>query len=160
MFRSEAVILLKDIQGEKNLGILEGLFKSNARPVHQGELLLSLPRAKVAPRRKDGNPAHNYQLSNDPSITLFCTEDDVAPLSDRHEYHLMEAVKSREARFEVFQNGKLDWGSKLMEGTVVLVTLPSKSSASNQHAISIIRYVGALPNEHGVNFGVEIWVSS
>ena len=157
-FNSDAVILLKDIQGEKNLGILEGLFKSNARPVHRGELLLSLPRAKVIPR-KDGKPPLNYRLANDPYVTLFCTEDDVAPLSD-HEYHLMEAVKSREAGFKAFQNGLLDWGSKLMEGTVVYVTLPSKSPVSNQHAISIIRYIGPLPNEHGVKFGVEIWVST
>ena len=155
----EAVILLSDIQGEKvNLGILEGLFKSNVRPVHQGELLLSLPKAKVTPR-KDGKPAHNYHLATDLYVTLFCTEHDVAPLSN-HEYCLMAAIKSREAHYEIFQKGILDWGSKLKKGSFVHVILPSKSQVSNQHAVSVIRYIGPLPNENGIQFGVEIQVST
>jgi hypothetical protein len=157
MFSREAVILLKDIQGEKALGILESLFKSNARPVHQGELLLGLPKVKVVPR-KDGKPAHNYKLANDSCVTLFCTEYDVAPLSD-YEYHLMEAVKSRVARYELFRKDILDWGSKVKEGNVVCVTLPPKSPVSSRCAVSIIRYIGPLPNENGIKFGVEICVS-
>ena len=158
MFSREAVILLKDIQGEKTLGILESFFKSNARPVHQGELLLGLPKAQVV-SRKDGKPSHNYKLANDFDVTLFCTEHDVAPLSD-HEYHLMEAVKSRQTRYGLFQKDMLDWGTKVKEGNIVRVTLPSKTPASSRSAVSVIRYVGPLPNEPGIKFGVEICVSN
>ena len=155
---AEAAILLKDIQGEKNVGRIAGLLKSGSKAVYRGELLLTLPRVKVVPR-KDGKNAHNYQLASDPSVTLFCTEDDVAPVSD-YEYHLMEAIKSREDRFDVFRKDILDWGSKLKEGTFVYVTLPSKTPLSNQRAVSVIKYAGPLPNERGIQFGVEIQVST
>ena len=155
---AEGAILLKDIQGEKSHGRIVGLLKSGAKAVYRGELLLTLPRVKVIPRR-DGKPAHNYQLANDPTVTLFCTEDDVAPLSD-YEYHLMEAIKLRETRYDVFQKEILDWGSKLKQGTYVYATLlPSKTLVSSQHAVSVIKYIGPLPNERGVQFGVEIFVS-
>ena len=153
-----AAILLKDVQGEKSGGKIGGFFKPSTKAVCRGELLLLLPGVKVIPR-KDGKPAHNFQLATDPSVTLFCPEDDVAPLSD-YEYHLMEAIKSREARFDVFRKDILDWGSKLKEGTFVYVALPSKTPVSNQRAVSVIKYVGPLPNERGIQFGVEIQVST
>ena len=109
MMAAEAAFLLKDIQGEKSLRKVAGLLKSSSKVVCRGELLLTIPRVKVIPR-KDNKPAHNYQLASDPAVTLFCTEDDVAPISD-YEYHLMVAVKSREVRYEVFQKDILDWGS-------------------------------------------------
>ena len=148
----------RDFQGEKSLGKIGSLFKSSTKAVYRGELLLRLPRVKVTPRRKDGKPAHNYQIADDPSVTLFCTEDDVAPMSD-YEYHLMEAITSREARFHVFCKDILDWGSKLKEGTFVYMTLPSKTPVSSQRAVSVIRYIGPLPNERGIQFGVEIEVN-
>ena len=150
---SEAAILLKDVQGEKSGKILQS---KSAKQVCRGGLLLLLPRDRVIPR-KDGRPAHNYQLASDPAVTLYCTEDDVAPLSD-YEYHLMKGIKSRESRYEVFQKDLLDWGSKLKVEDFVYVTLPSKSPLPNQTAVSRIEYVGPLPNENGVQFGVEIMV--
>ena len=147
---SEAAILLKDIQGEKR-----GWLKSIAKLICRGELLLTISRDKIIPR-KDGKPAHNYYLANDAAVTLYSTEDNVAPLSD-YEFHLMEAVKSREDRHDVFANDILDWGSKLKPGTFVNVTMPSKS-LYNQLAISRIEYVGPLPNERGIQFGVQIMV--
>ena len=155
---AEAAFLLKDIQGEKSSGKIGGLFRSNFKLVCRGELLLTILRVKVVPR-KDGKNAHNYQLASDPTVAVFCTEDDVAPISD-YEYHLMAAIKSREARYEVFQKDILDWGSKLKEGNFVYVTLPSRTPVSNQRAVSVIRYVGPLPNEHGIQFGVEIQVGT
>ena len=70
----------------------------------------------------------------------------------------MVPIKSREVRFEVFQKDILDWGSKLKEGTSVYVVLRSKSPVSNQRAVSVIRYIGPLPKEDGIQFGVEIQV--
>ena len=160
MSNPEAAILLKDHRGEKSLGKIGGLFKSNVKTVLRGELLFLLPRVKVIPR-KDGKPAHNYQIANDLSITLFCPEEDMAPMSD-YEYNLMAAIKSTEARYKVFQEDKLDWGSKLKEETFVNVTLPSRYSipvSDPECAVSIIRYIGPLPNENGILFGVEIRVS-
>ena len=153
---SEAAILLKDIKGEKRQGRIAGLLKSSAKAVCRGELLLTIPWIKMVPR-KDGKAAHNFQLANDPSVTLFCEGTDVAPLSD-YEYHLMEAVKSREAHFEVFEKDILDWGSKLKVGMYVHVMLPSTSAVSSQRAVSVIKFIGLLPNEHGILFGVEIQV--
>ena len=150
---SEAAILLKDIQGEKSGRIL----KPNSKQVYRGELLLLLPRVKVIPR-KDCKPAHNYQLASDPAVTLYCSEDVIAPLAD-DEYHLLEAVKSREARFEVFVNDVLDWGSKLKPGIFVKATLPSKALVNNQSTVSRVEYVGPLPNENGIQFGVQIMVN-
>jgi hypothetical protein len=155
---AEAAFLVKDIRGEKSLGKIGGLFRSNSKLVCRGELLLAFPRAKIVPR-KDGKPAHNYQLASDPAVTLFCTEDDVAPISD-YEYHLLSGVKSREARYGVFQEDILDWGSKLKYGDFVSVALPSKSPVPSQCAVSVIKYIGPLPNEHGIQFGVEIQVST
>ena len=159
MMAAEAALLLKNIQGEKTLGKLAGLWKSNSKLVCQGELVLTIPRVKIIPR-KNGKPAHNYQVAlSDPVVTLFCPEDGVAPISD-YEYHLLSGIKSREARYGVFQKDILDWGSKLKEGEFVYVALPSKTPASNQCAVSVIKYIGPLPNEHGMQFGVEIQVST
>ena len=149
---AESYILLKDIQGEK-----ERLFKTSSKLVCRGELLLVLPRIKVIPR-KDGKPTHTHQLASDTSVTLYCSEHDVAPLSD-YEYHLLYAIKSREARYDVFQKDLLDWGSKLKPESQVYVTLPSKADLPNQHVLSIIKYIGPLSEERGVRFGVEIMVS-
>ena len=154
---AEAAFLLKDIQGEKSLGKIAGLWRSNSKLVCRGELLLTIPRVKITPR-KDGKSAHNYQLASDPAVTLFCTEDDVAPISD-YEYHLLTGVKSREARYAVFQKDILDWGSKLKVEDFVYVALPSKSLVPNQCAVSVIKYIGPLQNEQGMQFGVEIQVS-
>ena len=152
---SEAAILLKDVQGEKSGKLLQ---TKSTKQVCRGELLLLLPRDRVIPR-KDGRPAHNYQVASDPAVTLYCPEDDVAPLSD-YEYNLMKGVKSRGARYEVFQKDLLDWGSKLKAGDFVYATLPSKSPVPNQQTVSKIEYVGPLPNEHGIQFGVEIMVNT
>jgi hypothetical protein len=154
---AEAAFLLKDIQGVKSLGKIGGLFKSNTKLICRGELLLTIPRAKIFPR-KDGKPPHNHQLASDLEVTLFCTEDDVAPISD-YEYHILSGVKLREVRYEVFVKDILDWGSKLKEGTFVHVALPSKILVPDQNAVSVIKYIGPLTNEHGIQFGVEIVVS-
>ena len=157
MMAAEAAFLLKDIQGERNLGKIAGLLIPNSKLVCRGELLFTLPRVKLIPR-KDGKPAHNYQLASDTAVTLFCTEDDVVPISD-YGYHLLSGVKSREARYGVFQKNILDWGSKLKEGDFVYVALPSKILVPKHCALSVIKYIGPLPNEHGMLFGVEIQVS-
>ena len=149
----ESVFLLKDLDGEK----VSRIFKTPShKPVCRGELLLPLSRNKVIPRR-DGKPDHNYQVASDPAVTLFCTEDDVAPL-DEQDYNLLAAIRSREARFEVFQKDRLEWGTKLKYEDFVYATLPSKSPVPNHPVASKIQFIGPLPNENGVFFGVEIMV--
>ena len=147
---NEAVILLKDIQGEKGVHSSVTEPSTKSVPVCRGELLLGT----TIPAR-DGRL--NYHLARDPSITLYCTEDDVAPLSD-YDYKLVIAVKTRESRYGLFQKDILDWGSNLKEGDLVYVALPSKCPAPSQHVVAVIRYIGPLPNEEGVQFGVEIQV--
>ena len=153
---AETAILLKDIQGERS----GKMRKSSLKAVHvcRGELLILIPRAKLVPRR-DGKPAHNYQLASDAEVTLYSGGEEVSPLSDS-DYRLLEAIKSRAARYEVFQKDLLEWGSELKDGMFVLATLPSKSPVSSQQAVSLIRHVGLLPNEQGIYFGIEIMVST
>ena len=166
----EAAILLKDIRRENSLGN----FWKSSKVVRHGELLHDLyPRVKAIPR-KDGKLAHNYQLASDPSVTLFCTEDDVAPLNDYeykllvaiksrearydYEYKLLVAIKSREARYDVFQKKILDWGSQLKVGDDASVILPGV--VLNQTSVlSTIKYIGQLSNDQGIQFGIEIMVS-
>ena len=154
---AEAAFLLNDIQGEKSLGKIVGLLGSNSKRVCRGELLLTIPRVKVIPR-KDGKPAHNYQLASDPAVTLFCTEHDVAPISD-YEFDLLMAVRSPSARYQILQNDLLDWAVEVKNESNVLVTLPSHRAIPNQSALATVKYVGPLPKECGMLFGVEIIVS-
>ena len=147
----ETVIFLRqEAQGERG-GILAGLLKLN-KSVFRGDLLLYLPKKKVV-SRKNKNLVHNYQVASDPAVTLFCDEQDVAPLSD-NEYHLLKAIKSNEARYEAFLKERLDWGSTLKPGSFVYVNFKS-----NQRGSALIRYIGHIPNECGMKFGIEILVS-
>ena len=130
---AEAAILLRDVQGKKG-GRMAGLLKSSSKSVRHGELLLPPPRIIVIPR-KDGKLAHNYQLASDPSVTLYGSEDDVASLSE-DEFRLLVGIKSREARYEVFQNEMLDWGSKLKLETYVYVCLLYTSPSPRDATLS------------------------
>ena len=59
----------------------------------------------------------------------------------------------------VLQHDLLDWATELRKDSNVYVTLPSQQAIPNQCALAIVKYVGPLPKEPGVQFGVEIVVS-
>ena len=121
-------ILLKDSPAEK-ADAFTGTVKNfpgrkySSVVVVRGELLVPIPENAITPR-SDGQTPHNYRLKQDPTVTLFCKEDDIAPLG-KYEFQLLEGIKSHIACFDVFSN-QLDWGSKLKPGDAVSSSLQNK----------------------------------
>ena len=153
-------ILLKDSPAEKADTSFAGTVKTYLGKKHsyvvavRGELLVPIPESEITARSDRQTP--NYRLKQDPTVTLFCKEDDIAPLGKR-DFLLLEGIKSHSARFDVFSN-QLDWGSNLKPGDVVYVSLPSKHAIPVQYAAAVIHFVGHLKTEPGIQFGVEITV--
>ena len=153
-------IVLQDSRGEKVYTSIFGralAFYGLGRQqfvVVRGELLVPIPGDEITPR-KDGQKPHNYQLKRDPTVLLYCKDDgeDIAPL-DKYESLLLEAIKNPTTRYEVFSASNiLDWGSRLKLRDAVYVGLPTL-----HYAAAVIRYVGGLKTEPGIQFGVEITV--
>ena len=154
-------IVLQDSRGEKVytsiIGRALALYGLGRQQfvVVRGELLVPIPGDEITPR-KDGQKPHNYQLKCDPTVLLYCKDDgeDIAPL-DEYESLLLEAIKNPTTRYEVFisANNMLDWGSRLKPGDAVYVGLPTL-----HYAAAVIRFVGHLKTEPGIQFGVEITV--
>lgn len=155
-------ILLKDGVGEKSESLLGGIVRRVVgRPsttnVLRGELLELIPGDAIVPRPEGQSyqKPFNYRLVKDPSVAVYCSETDGAPLSDK-EVLLLEAIHSPSSRYEVFIGGnKLEWGCTLRPGDPVYVSIPYPEC----HAAAVIRYVGGLPPDPGLIFGIEITVS-
>lgn len=161
----KGAILLKDRVGEKSESVLGGIIKRVVgRPsttnVLKGELLELIPGDALVPRNEGQNfqKPYNYRLVKDPSVALYCSEYDVAPLSEK-EFLLLEAVQSQSARYEVFIAGnKLEWGCGLKPGDPVYVSVPGPTVIPNCHAAAVVRSVGGLLPDQGLIFGIEIMV--
>ena len=162
----DGAILLKDSRGEKADNSIVGTVKnfvglagrkSSSVVVVRGELLVPIPGDEITPRN-DGQKPHNYRLKREPTVSLYC-EDEFAPLGE-YEFLLLEGIKSQTIRYEVFisPNNMLDWGLKLKKGDAVYVGMPSQHTAPVHYAAAVIRYVGGLKTEPGIQFGVEITV--
>ncbi len=160
-------LLLRDEPGEKPFFQIGGLVKrTSAVNVLRGELLVPIPRDDISPRN-NGEKPHNYRVKSDATITLYCGEQDVAPL-DNYESLLLEALSRPLARFSMFLSGRtLTWGQKLKCNDDVYVVVPGLTLVSTQatpRAAAKVSFVGGLgvpPDMRGgVFFGVEIVVSS
>ena len=160
----DGAILLQDSRGVKvntsiagTVKILLGGRKSSPCVVVRGELLVPIPPGDEITPRKGGQTPHNYYLKRELAVSLYCKDDDVTLLSE-YEFWLLEGIKSQTTRYEVFisANNVLHWGSRLKPGNMVYVALPTQHS---QYAAAVIRYVGGLKTEPGIQFGVEITVS-
>jgi len=160
-------ILLKDKVGEKSESMLGGLVrrvvgKQPTTNVLKGELLEQIPGDAIVPRPEGQSyqKPYNYHLVKDPAVAVHCNENDIAPLSDK-EFLLLQAVQSQGARYEVFIAGnKLEWGCGLKRGDPVYVSVPGLTVIPNKRAAAAIRYVGGLPPDSGLMFGIEITVSN
>ena len=158
----DGAILLQDSHGEKaNTSIvgtvknfLAGRKSSSSVVVVRGELLVPISGDELTPRKMP----HNYRLKREPTVSLYCKSDDIAPLGE-YELWLLEGIKSQTTRYEVFSASNiLDWGSRLKPGNMVYVVIPGQHTAPVQYAAAVIRYVGGLKTEPGIQFGVEITV--
>ena len=166
----DGAILCYDKTGEKLSTHLAGVVKRTSTVnVLRGELLVPVHGDKIV-LRNDGKKPHNCQVKGDPTITLYCSEEDVAPLGN-YEFLLLEGIQSRDARYQTFiSTGHLDWGLKLKSGDEVYVIVPGFSSGSTAvatqatpRAAAKVRYVGGLETNSlniGITFGVEITVGS
>lgn len=156
-------LLLKDKVGEQSESVLGNIIRrvvgrQSTVNVLKGELLEHIPGDALVPR-SDYQKLYNYRLAKDPSVAVYCDEFDVAPLSDK-EFFLLEAIQPQLTRYEVFIAGdKLDWGCGLKPGDPVYVNIPAPTVIPNHRAAAVICYVGGLPPEPGLMFGIEITVS-
>ncbi len=160
-------VLLEDKLGEKYSSLMGGLFKRTSTVnVLRGELLVLIPGDKITPRN-NGEKPHNYRVKSDATITLYCDEQEVAPMGS-YEFLLLEAVSTAIVRYSMFLSGNiLDWGQRLQPGDDVYVVVPGLTHVPTQatpRAAARVCYVGGLGLGEdfigGVFFGVEIVVSS
>ena len=150
----KGALLLKDAQGEKS-GSLLAFRKKKDVPVLRGSLLVALS-PKDTPSGADGKPAHNYGVHNE-DITLYCEYNDIAPLTN-YEFQLLSGISTLGARYDAFISDNHEWGSKLREGEIVYVALPTKEAIANTGCQAVVRWIGTLPGETGIKFGIEIIV--
>ncbi len=165
-------LLLEDEEGEGRSLIPRVLMFSWRPPtfeVLRGELLVPIPGDEIVPRsgRYYGYEPNNYRVKKDPSISLYCSEQVVAPLN-QYESLLLEAVPTPSARFSLFLSDNMwDWGQRLKVGDDVFVLVSGQVPSPTQlmpRAAAKVRCVGGLGTgddvPKGVFFGVEIMVSS
>ena len=165
---NKGAILVRDLQGLKAptgiVGHVKGLLKGGGEPVNvfRGQLVVPIAEQQEdgAPPRGGDKKLYPYCFLEDSAVTVFCSEQQVAPM-DSIEFQLMAGIKSREDRYEVFLSGDdhLEWGTRLKRGDHVMATLPSSNPRFQTKVVAVIRYVGELPQERGIQFGVEIVVS-
>ncbi len=151
----KGVLLLKDAQGDKSGTILTGFRKKKDVPVLRGSLLIAIS-PKDAPSGADGKPAHNYAVDHD-DITLYCSEYVIAPLTN-YEFQLLSGISSSGARYDAFNSDNHEWGSNLRVGDTVYVELPTEDAIANTGCQAVVRWIGTLPGETGITFGIEITV--
>ena len=165
---NKGAILIKDVHGQKSPTGLPGLVKGwmgrGGEPVNvfRGQLVVPLPE-----QQEDGAPPagggdkklYTYSLLQDPAVTVLCSAQDVAPM-DPTEFSLLAGIKSREDRYKVFlsEDDHVEWGTRVKRGDHVMATMPSSNPCPTARAVAMIRYVGELPKEAGIQFGVEILV--
>ena len=159
---NRGAILLNDILGAKAPTGIGGRVKAL---IIQGGEQVNVLRGELVIRRPEEVPIQGgkedslYQSHHDPAVTMWCKEVDVAPLSEI-EFQLLAAIKLNQDRHKIFVSGDyLDWGTRVRCGDHVSVMLPSDSMSSTLQAIAVVKYVGELPNEPGIQFGIEIKVS-
>lgn len=162
-------ILIRDVEGMKTPSGIGGkvkglvkdlLYQGGSEKVHvlRGELVFpqELHEGGVGVGGGD-QKRRSYYVLHEPHITAFCNAQEIAPLSE-NDYQLLAGVQSRENRYQLFLNDGLEWGSQLKVDNHVTVTLPSPNLSVTPSAVAAVRYVGPLPDQHGIQFGVEILV--
>jgi len=118
--------------------------------VPKGTLLITLSPAESKETAGHFEPLHNYKSVNS-QITLYCTTTEVKQLTYKQK-DLLVGINRLESRLEVLH--KLDWVDKLDIRSPVFVTIPTITVPVQ----GIIRYIGALSQEVGTKFGIELLV--
>ena len=149
-------ILLKNIPGynkkEKKSKRRKSVKGYDEQPVlvPEGTLVATLSQAESINACGVFDPLHNYKCI-DSSITLHCTLTEVKQLTCKQKDLLM-GVTRLDSRLEVVC--KLDWVDKLDIKSIVYVTIPTITVPVK----GMIRFIGTLPEEVGIKFGIELLV--
>lgn len=142
-------ILLQDDDGHKNSD------KITANHVRRGTLLARLSqeevRRLVKQHQTPGLPVCNFKCLEDPNIKLHCSASDVRMLNEK-EKELLHGVANPPDRFDALK--RLEWAENLKEGSTVYVNIRAFPTAAK----GILHYIGNLPGEIGIRFGVELLV--
>ena len=150
-------ILLEDRKGYKETDHLKD-FKSwvagkayTEKMILAGNLLQILMDDEVAALAQYFTVPVNYKVLTESGIKLHCEEAWVHPLTTKQKDYLL-AVKSVNDRIEVYQN--LERVEQLQVGSRVFVNVVNVRNPVR----ATIRYIGKLPGENGIQFGVELLV--
>ena len=150
----EKCILLEDINAFKQTnkwGILSAKSFTEDR-ILRGSLLVELTDAESRETNLYFSPPLNYKRYSDESVMLYCTPSQVLQLNDQ-QFNLLLGVKHPFDRFRALNI--LHWVEKLRVGVGVKVAI----CGIHNPAIGVIRYLGQLPGEEGIKFGIELLVS-
>ena len=124
----------------------------NAR---KGSLLVKLSQEEVRGLQKQhrtpGALISNFKCLESPNIKLYCGINDVQPLTDKQKDFLL-GVANAPDRLEALS--KLEWAERLTIGLTVYVNIRTFSTAAK----GALRYIGSLPGESGIKFGIELQV--
>ena len=145
-------VLLQDATGYKQTKSLFGYYSFSNKHILRGTLLLKLSQEEVRELKqyRSGNmpSSFNFKVLEEPSTKVYCNAH---PLNYKQK-ELLLGIQSVADRFDAVD--KLEWAEKLVEGSNVYVSIPNHPVVAK----GIVRYVGKLPTENGIKFGVELLV--
>ena len=118
----------------------------------RGSLLVKLTEAESSETFEYFVHPLNYKTYSDDSSKLYCNPEDVLQLNDR-QFDLLLGIRHSFDRFKALNI--LNWVEKLTIGFGVNVVIPTIPNPVR----GLIRYVGPLPGEEGIKFGIELLVS-
>jgi len=147
MSRMTYALLLEGCKGYKETGQTY-----SEKTVEAGNLLEALKDMEVAKTATKFDPPLNYRILTDSTVKLYCNPTVVYQLTTT-ENDILLGVRSVDDRVKVYHN--VEWVSLLQEGSHVMVQVPH----INHPVQSTIHFIGYLPMESGVHFGIEFLVS-
>ena len=139
-------LLLQEDDGHK--------YTENNNRVLKGTLLVKLSQEEIKGAKQylaSGLLPFNFKCLEDPSIKIYCSSNDVHPLSEQQKDYLY-GIGSASDRYGAL--GKLEWTQKLTKGSIIYVSIPAFSTAAKGK----VHYIGRLPGENGIKFGIELLV--
>ena len=151
-------ISLQDLNGYKeNKSVFFGYSSSfSSRHILRGTLLLRLSQQEVKElkQHQSGNITYfNFKVLGEPTIKVYCDAHKVHLLSYKQK-ELLLGIQLVTDRFIAVD--KVEWAEQLVEGSNVYVNIPNHYTVVK----GVVRFVGKLPDEHGIKFGVELLVST